>query len=1184
MKKFYTAFFLLYVGTSIYSVAQKADQTITFNPIPAKIYGNTAFALAATSSSGLTVSFASSNTQVIAISGVTATIVGAGEVVITASQNGNGSFNAAVPKTQRIFVQKATQSINFPVMPVKTYGDPDFTPTATASSLLIITFTSSDPAVASIVNGKVVIHRAGEVQITATQLGNGKYFPAVSVTRTLTIQKATQTVTFNNLIDKSYGELPFAITATASSGDPIDWIRSEYDTVAEVNENVVTIHGAGGTAILAYQKGNENYLPVLYGKYFTVYKALQTLNFSPIQPKTFGADPFKVTATASSGLPITFTSERKTVASVSGNTVVIHAAGTAVIRASQPGNANYEGILASRSFTISGLGQTYAITGSARVGGFGGGTLFSINSDGTAMNVTERFETTSLARPTGGLMKASDGKLYGVLSQASVMGNGEIFSMNSDGSDYMVLRSLQPWDGQRATGSLIEAADGFLYGVTTNALSSAGLIYRIQKNGSGFSIVHSFQSVYFPTEGVVQAADGKLYGTAPIGGDVGHGAVYGIQPDGTGYSNIFSFDSPTSGSTPRGVPIQGVDQYLYGGTAAGGINDKGIIYKVRTDGTDFTTLVAFDSINGWGVSSGLILASDGKLYGMTERGGSFNMGVIFSLMPDGSGFAKLLEFDGVNKGATPLGSLIESANDGYLYGMTNKGGASDLGVSFKVKKDGSGFSKVVDFNGVNGSSPLHGPLLEVNPGLFYGMTYKGGNGDVGLIYSVTSGGTYGLVKDYPQPISKPATLAGHDNDDHYVGITPTGGATGMGALFTVLHDGTGFSPLADLPPGQYPNPKELLVASDNSIWGIGKEGATDFLFRMTGDGTSYQRINMTNQAIGREPVALVESTDGYIYGAARFGGASDDGTIFRVLLNGTGLSHVVDFPGNEQGTQPTHQLIMHTNGSLYGVTSFFVGLGAVVYRILPDHSYTKAATLIYEPVEHLIELNGGTMCLATSSTLMMYDPNGQYLESILSFHASVGQHVQSMLQTVDGYLIMALRDGGTTGYGSIIKVLPDGSEYFKILDFEAPQGSGPNALLMKRETQQITSFEDIPEKEFLDPPFALVATTSSGAPVVFTSSDPSVAVVDGYVVTIKGVGTTTIHAKILTNGNYRESAEWTKGLTVVKSDQQFFFDAIADKQYVDPDFRLVAGSASGNPISFTSSDENVARSRGTGCI
>ena len=99
------------------------------------------------------------------------------------------------------------------------------------------------------------------------------------------------------------------------------------------------------------------------------------------------------------------------------------------------------------------------------------------------------------------------------------------------------------------------------------------------------------------------------------------------------------------------------------------------------------------------------LISDGIfLYGMTNQGGTNGMGVIFKIRPDGTGYTKLLDFAGAINGKNPKRDLYL---DGlFLYGMTANGGTNDMGVIFKIKTDGTGYSKLLDFAGTsNGLCP-----------------------------------------------------------------------------------------------------------------------------------------------------------------------------------------------------------------------------------------------------------------------------------------------------------------------------------------------------------------------------------------------------------------------------------------------------------------------------------------------
>ncbi|OJJ22075.1 hypothetical protein BKI52_08530 [marine bacterium AO1-C] len=248
-------------------VLKKTDQTITFdlgnNAI--KAFGDANFDLAATGgASGNAVTFSSSNTGVATISGNTVTIVGIGTTTITASQAGGALYNAAPDITQTLTVNKATQTIAFALgnNNTKTFGDATFDLAATGgASGNSVTFTSADANVATISGNTVTIVGAGSTTITASQAGNGNYNAATNVTQTLTINKASQTITFDlgNNATKALGDATFDLAATGgASGNGITFTSANTD-VATISGNTVTIVGAGTTTITASQAGNDNY-------------------------------------------------------------------------------------------------------------------------------------------------------------------------------------------------------------------------------------------------------------------------------------------------------------------------------------------------------------------------------------------------------------------------------------------------------------------------------------------------------------------------------------------------------------------------------------------------------------------------------------------------------------------------------------------------------------------------------------------------------------------------------------------------------------------------------------------------------------------------------------------------------------------------------------------------------------
>src|SRR6185369_10211931 len=104
--------------------------------------------LVATTSSGLPVSYTSSNTSVATVSGNVVTFVGGGIAIITASQAGNVNYNPAIEVSRVLIVLPKTQTITFDPLPTKTFGDASFTLTAVATSGLPVSFFSSNTAVA----------------------------------------------------------------------------------------------------------------------------------------------------------------------------------------------------------------------------------------------------------------------------------------------------------------------------------------------------------------------------------------------------------------------------------------------------------------------------------------------------------------------------------------------------------------------------------------------------------------------------------------------------------------------------------------------------------------------------------------------------------------------------------------------------------------------------------------------------------------------------------------------------------------------------------------------------------------------------------------------------------------------------------------------------------------------------
>jgi hypothetical protein len=241
----------------------QGTQTITFGALAPITYGATSFLLNGTSSSGLTLSYSSSNPAVATISGNTVTIIGAGSATITATQAGDANYFAASDVSQDLVVAKANQTITFNTLPAKNDVDGSFTLGATASSGLTVSYGSSNTDVVSIFGNTVTILAPGTSIITASQAGNANYNPAISVDQEQTIintQLSNQTITFGPLSTVTYGDASFILNATVDSPLTITYISSDA-TVASVSGNTVTIHKPGTVTITASQDGNSAYNP-----------------------------------------------------------------------------------------------------------------------------------------------------------------------------------------------------------------------------------------------------------------------------------------------------------------------------------------------------------------------------------------------------------------------------------------------------------------------------------------------------------------------------------------------------------------------------------------------------------------------------------------------------------------------------------------------------------------------------------------------------------------------------------------------------------------------------------------------------------------------------------------------------------------------------------------------------------
>lgn len=346
------------------------------------------------------------------------------------------------------------------------------------------------------------------------------------------------------------------------------------------------------------------------------------------------------------------------------------------------------------------------------------------------------FGPTALSgnQPRAKLMEGSDGWLYGTTFSGGISNAGTIFRVGKDGAGFSQIYAFTNSD--RPQGGLVEANDGTLCGTTSYGGSNHyGTVFKCNKDGSDFSILRVFPGGTgdgtVPNCTLIKGHDGILYGTTYSGGASNLGTVFALNTDGSGYAVLHHFTGSSGGadgSFPFSGVCQGSDGALYGTTLMGGSKNEGIVFKVSTNGTGYTILRHFNGgtqDGRWGYG-GLVQASNGRLFGTTYYGGTANVGTIFTINTNGGNYAVLHRFQLDLEGLQPFTSLTVGDNQ-VLYGTARYGGISDGGTVFRINPDGTGYAVLHRFAPAteDGYQPL-APLLLGSDGALYGSTYLGG--------------------------------------------------------------------------------------------------------------------------------------------------------------------------------------------------------------------------------------------------------------------------------------------------------------------------------------------------------------------------------------------------------------------------------------------------------------------------
>ena len=357
------------------------------------------------------------------------------------------------------------------------------------------------------------------------------------------------------------------------------------------------------------------------------------------------------------------------------------------------------------------------------------------------------FDGTNGGNPTGGLVQATDGNLYGTTSGGNPADYGTVFKITPSGALTTLYIFTHGADGGDPEAGLVQGTDGNFYG-TTYGGGVGGNCYGGIGCGTVFKITPAgtLTTLYNFTggsdggnlrAGLIQGGDGNFYGTTPgDGGGGGDGTVFKITASGT-LTTLHTFDG-SDGANPWDTLAQGRDGNFYGTTLNYGSGGRGTVFEITPGGT-LTTLDSFDGADGGNPWAAPVQGSDGNFYGTTGGGGAYGHGTVFKITSSGA-LTTLYNFGGADvlgsDGYGPTALLVQ-ARDGDFYGTTQNGGGSSncvagCGTVFKITPSGT-LTTLHRFDGTDGGNPFAG-LVQARDGSFYGTTINGGANNYGTIF------------------------------------------------------------------------------------------------------------------------------------------------------------------------------------------------------------------------------------------------------------------------------------------------------------------------------------------------------------------------------------------------------------------------------------------------------------------
>ncbi len=392
---------------------------------------------------------------------------------------------------------------------------------------------------------------------------------------------------------------------------------------------------------------------------------------------------------------------------------------------------------------------------------------------------------------------------------------------------------------------------------------------------------------------------------------------------------------------------------IWGLTPNGGANNKGTVFSVNADGSDFTTVFHFDDASGWGPEGGLCLAPNGLLYGLTTFGGEGAppAGTLFTINPADGAFTKLHDFQitdgGYNWGRPILGG------DGLLY-FAGYAGSDGGGGIFRLDPANNAYTELYALDQATDGGAITGRLLQASDGLFYGTASQGGDsGESGTIFRYDAlSGLFTKLHDFDGDAGGRAPYGGvcEAGNGWFYGTTYEGGLNNRGIVYKYNAGTNVFTKIHDISDDDGLNcwNSLLRLGPDLLIGGVanGSTNSGGYLFTVVPSTDSVAVVTHFSLLTGANPVGdLVSAPDGQLYGLLSQGGDEFFGTLCRFDPLTYQPTVLTTFSNGDDGGLPRGE-VAFTGADVGmaepGSTAFFSvspnpASGPVVVRCAVDH-------------------------------------------------------------------------------------------------------------------------------------------------------------------------------------------------------------------------------------------------------